>query len=56
VWKQLLDFGKRLASLLQKMQEHEQDIKRLQQHDTRQDERIDKLTEAIQQLAFAPCS
>lgn len=27
MWKQLLDFGKRLASLVQKTQQHEEDIK-----------------------------
>ncbi len=53
MWKQLLDFGKRLAALVQKTQQHEEDIKKLQQQEVRQNERIDRLAEAIQQLAFA---
>jgi len=42
-----------LASLVQKTHQHEEDIKKLQQHQVNQDERIDKLTEAVQQLALA---
>lgn len=52
MWNQLLNFGKRLISLAQKTQQHEEDIKKLQQADTEQDQRIDRLSEIVQRLLF----
>jgi hypothetical protein len=52
MWKQLLEFGKRLAFLVQKTQQHEEDIKTVQQAIKEQDERIDRLAEIVQRLAF----
>ena len=52
VWQSVLKFGKRLVNQLQKFQQHEEDIKKLQQADKAKDERIERLTSAVQRLAF----
>ena len=53
MWKQLLEVGKRLASLIQKTQHHDEAIHKLQQYETERDDRIERLAEAIQKLSFA---
>ena len=52
MWQAVLNFGKRLVSQMQKSQQHEDDIKKLQQADIAKDERIERLTSAVQRLAF----
>ncbi len=52
MWKSVLEFGKRLVGLMQKSLQHEEDIKKLQQSDKAKDERMERLTAAVQRLAF----
>ena len=53
MWKQLLDLGRQLVSLIQKARQQEGDIRQLRQHQSEQDARIDRLAGALQQLAYA---
>ena len=45
MWQSALKFGRRLVSQLQKFQQHEEDIKKLQQADKAKDERIESATD-----------
>ncbi len=51
--KQIVDVGKQILALVRDMQQCKADIVAVRQHDKEQDKRIDELTEAVQQLAFA---
>ena len=51
--KQIVEYGKLLATLTRDVQQCKLDIKEDRQHNKEQDQRIDKLTEAVQELTFA---
>ena len=53
MWKQIADVGKQSLALARDMQQCKAGIAEVRQHDKEQDKRIDELTEAVQQLAFA---
>lgn len=52
MWKQLIEYGKRLANLVQKSQQHEEDIKQLRQDIKELNAKVDRLADAVQHMAF----
>src|ERR1041385_7716432 len=50
--KDLLEFGKGLLDLVQKMRRQDEDIKKLDERVTRLTERVDSLTAVVQAIAY----
>jgi predicted nucleic acid-binding Zn-ribbon protein len=52
MWQKIVDFGKQLFSAMQKLQQHEEDIKELRQEINRLRQDMGELTHAVERLAF----
>ena len=52
MWKRLLEFGSRLITVSQKLQQHDEDVKQLRQDIKQLSQRVDQLSEALQRALF----